>query len=132
MLLSNKSNNQLASVVQAFEEWRASRTKIEPIPEKLWWQVKSIATQYSKAEIASALRLNHSQLKRKLSALEAEVDNKVHASTLVECLPAFVLSPPEPKTVTLTFSCKHGNPVSIAGLRDADLPSIISTLIGSA
>ena len=131
MLVSNRPNHQLAAVVQAFEDWRASRIKREPIPDKLWLQVKSIATQYSNTEIASALRLNHSQLKRKLGTLEAEVDNKVHGSILVECLPAFMPSP-EPKTVTLTFSCKHGNPVSIVGIRGVDLPSIISTLIGGA
>lgn len=132
MLLSNKTKEKLATVVQAFEDWRATRTKVEPIPDRLWWQVKSIETQYSNVEIASALRLNHSQLKRKLGALEAKVDNKIHASTLVECLSPFEMTPRAPQTVTLSFSCKHGNPVNITGLRGVDIPSIISTLIEGA
>ena len=66
------STSQLEAVVNQFEHWRATRSKRGRIPDALWALVAPLMQQYSHNEIASALRLNHAQMKERV----LQVSNK--------------------------------------------------------
>jgi len=57
------SDAQLTVVVNRFQEWRRSRTKIERIPEALWHAAVALYPRYSVFRIARALRLNFVELR---------------------------------------------------------------------
>lgn len=57
------SDAQLTAVVNRFQQWRASRTKIERIPEALWQAAVALYPRYSIFRIARALRLNFVELR---------------------------------------------------------------------
>jgi hypothetical protein len=79
----------LEAVRQRFENWRKTRTKRNPIPEKLWQDAVDLYPAHSLHEISKALRLNHTALKRRvLSVPGLEADDspfiKVDISSMVE------------------------------------------------
>jgi hypothetical protein len=57
------SDAQLTAVVNRFQQWRRSRTKIERIPEALWQAAVALYPRYSVFRIARALRLNFVELR---------------------------------------------------------------------
>jgi hypothetical protein len=68
-----KKNTQTAleKVRQEFDDWRETQSKRRTIPESLWKAAIALHPQYSIYEIAKALRLDYSKLKRLvLSAVE--------------------------------------------------------------
>src|SRR3990167_10175975 len=77
----------LEAVIHQFEHWRTTRGKRGRIPDALWALVAPLMEQYSHNEIASALRLNHAQMKEHVF----QVSNK--STTFVEYpLPAPISS----------------------------------------
>jgi len=56
----------LDQICQQFEYWRQTRKKRCPIPEKLWQAAESLYPGYSLYHISKALRLNYSDLKKRL------------------------------------------------------------------
>ncbi|OGR26529.1 MAG: hypothetical protein A2277_03935 [Desulfobacterales bacterium RIFOXYA12_FULL_46_15] len=63
-------NPDLEDVQQKFTTWREERTRRRPIPEVLWEAAINLsrAKEYSINKISKALRLNYSDLKRRISA----------------------------------------------------------------
>ena len=57
------SDAQLSDVVNRFQQWRASRTKMERIPETLWQAAAALCPRYSVFRIARTLRLNFVELR---------------------------------------------------------------------
>ena len=57
---------ELAGVVQQFQRWRASRHKIERIPEALWQAATSLYPRYTVCRIARALRLDFVDLRDRI------------------------------------------------------------------
>lgn len=55
-----------------FERWRKTREGHPRIPETLWRAAARLAPRYSVHEIARALRLNHTDLKKRVEAVEGE------------------------------------------------------------
>jgi hypothetical protein len=64
----NTSAKQLEDVRKQFERWRRSRTRSQRIPDELWELAVGLVndTDYTYKQIASALRLNQSDLKRRI------------------------------------------------------------------
>jgi hypothetical protein len=65
----HQSENELLSLEQVcrqFENWRNTRTKRSPIPDKLWRSVESLYPEYSLSQISKALRLSYADLKTRL------------------------------------------------------------------
>lgn len=120
--------NLLNTAVQQFEQWRATRGKRGPIPDRLKKLIPPLDGLYGHNEIAKALRINHGQVKTYLSLYTKEPTPP--SMTLVECLVPPILSTPETQSATLTFSCKNGRPATIKGLRGTDIATAISTLVG--
>ena len=85
----------LESVVRQFEHWRETRGKRGRIPEALWALVPPLMEQYGHNEIASALRINHAQLKQR--ALYPLSANQQKPALFVEC--------PLPLPVSSTGNC---------------------------
>lgn len=57
----------LASVEEAFEQWREHRSsRKELIPEKLWSMALALYPQYMRSKICHQLRLSGRQFKRRL------------------------------------------------------------------
>lgn len=57
----------LASVEEAFQEWRTERySRAEPIPEALWSMALELYPQHKRSKICHLLRLNSAQFKRRL------------------------------------------------------------------
>lgn len=63
-LPSPKQN--LEHVRQQFERWRNTRRRKERIPGYLWDAATSLAGQYSLSLISSTLRVNYSDLRRRI------------------------------------------------------------------
>ena len=63
-------NPDLEDVQQKFTSWREKRTRRRPIPEGLWEAAINLsrAKEYPINKIFKALRLNYSDLKRRISA----------------------------------------------------------------
>ena len=59
-----QSLSKLEKVRQAFEDWRRTREKLGPIPEELWSAAVELTQSYSLTNVAQALRLNCSDLKK--------------------------------------------------------------------
>jgi hypothetical protein len=57
---------ELEGVVKQFEQWRASRRKIERIPEPLWQAAASLYPRYTVFRIARALRLDFVDLRDRI------------------------------------------------------------------
>mgnify|MGYP001198447607 FL=1 len=51
------SEPELAGVIQQFQRWRASRGRMEKIPDALWHAASSLYPRYTVFRIARALRL---------------------------------------------------------------------------
>ncbi len=62
----------LDEVKQEFEHWRGTRSKRSPIPDHLWDSAVRLAQNYSIHTIAKTLRLNCSQLKRRVQAEQTQ------------------------------------------------------------
>jgi len=62
---ANKSLT-LDQVCQQFEYWRQTREKRCPIPEQLWQAAESLYPEYSIYNISKALRLNYTDLKKRI------------------------------------------------------------------
>ena|SRR3990167_6286307 len=117
------STSQLEAVVNQFEHWRATRSKRGRIPDALWALVAPLMEQYSRNEIASALRLNHAQMKERIS----QVSNK--STTFVEYPMPAPTSSMESCVVELT--CRNGSTVKISGLTAVQLQPLISVFVGA-
>jgi len=70
------ASSALQAVVYQFENWRATRGKRGRILDALWALVAPLMEKYSHNEIASALRLNHGQLKEHVLPLSSQMPNK--------------------------------------------------------
>ncbi len=79
----------LEEVRNQFETWRKSRQRRTPIPDLLWHAAVSLSRDYSVLQISKALRLNYTDLKK-----------RVHTSRSV-CLPE---TNSRPAFVELDFS----------------------------
>lgn len=117
----------LESVVHQFEHWRATRGKRGRIPEALWALVAPLIDQYSHNEIASALRLNHAQLKERVLPFLSQASKK--SATFVE----YPLPPPASMidSCVVELTCKNGSTVKISGLTAVQLQPLISVFMGA-
>ena len=55
----------LANVKGRFEAWRRTRKKQGPIPEALWQDAIQLLQSHSQSQVAKALRVNATELKKK-------------------------------------------------------------------
>ncbi|EFI36250.1 hypothetical protein Dthio_PD3707 [Desulfonatronospira thiodismutans ASO3-1] len=62
----------LEEVKRQFEHWRETRHTRSPIPNHLWASAVSLAQDYSICKIAKVLHLNHSHLKKRVLAVQAQ------------------------------------------------------------
>jgi hypothetical protein len=120
------SPSQLAAVVSQFEHWRSTRGKRGRIPDSLWALVAPLMDQYSHNEIASALKLNHAQMKKRVLPFLSQPLDK--SATFVE----YPLSSPisSMESCTVEFNCKNGSAVKISGLTAMQLQPLVSVLLG--
>ena len=59
----------LASVEEAFQQWRAGRrNRTEPIPEALWTMALGLYPQYKRSKICRHLQLSGGQFKQRLDS----------------------------------------------------------------
>ena len=116
----------LESVAQQFEHWRATREKRGKIPDALLALVIPLMNQYSHKEITSALKINFSQLKKRMPSLS---HHQQKDTTFVE-FPIPTLSSP-PENCAMEFTCKNGTVVKISGLIQAQMQPLISLLVGN-
>ena len=57
------TDNLMQSAINAFEEWRSTRSRRRPTPDHLWLLVEPLTKHYSLNQITKNLRLNITQLK---------------------------------------------------------------------
>lgn len=81
MTQRNSLSPSLDAVVAKFNHWRTHRTKRGKIPDDLMDQACELATRLPLCQVASALRLNPTELKR-----QCQLRQSVH--TAVRALPA--------------------------------------------
>jgi hypothetical protein len=75
----------LESVRDQFEKWRETRKNPrETIPEHLWEAASKLRSKYPLSRISKALRLNHTDLKKRISG------QKAHRRTKKQAWPLFV------------------------------------------
>lgn len=117
--------SQLEAVAQRFSHWRATREKRSRIPDELLSLIPPLMNQYTQNEIATALKINHSQLKKRISS----TPNQQMKTTFLE------FSAPRSSlatgSFTMEFTCKNGTAIKIGGLVQSQLQPLISLLIGN-
>ena len=121
--MKNTKIEPLADAIKQFERWRATRTKRAPIPTELLELAKSLKTQYGITQIARALKINCTQLKKHLSATTASSGSFIECS--VQPTSAFPLS----QGISLSFHSKNGLPVTLNGLQPTDIASVIAVFL---
>jgi hypothetical protein len=73
----------LESVRDQFEKWREGKRKPrESIPEHLWEAASKLRSKYPLSRISKALRLNHTDLKNRISGQKAKPCTKKQSSPL--------------------------------------------------
>ena len=72
-------------VCQEFESWRQTREKRCPIPEKLWQAAESLYPRYSLYNISKALRLNYTDLKKRIKQKQTDsVPSSINPAEFIE------------------------------------------------
>lgn len=120
----------LDSVIQQFQRWRETRSKMERIPASLWALVTPLLGQYSRSEIASALKISYGQLKQYGSPLPSLPQQTASTVSFVECaLPKPMLPPTSTEVCQVEFTCKSGSSVKVSGVSSTQMQLLISLLI---
>jgi hypothetical protein len=120
------SSLHLDAVVSQFEHWRTTRGKRGRIPDSLWALVAPLMDHYSHNEIASALKLNHAQMKERVLPFLSQVPHT--SATFMEY--------PLPSPISsiggclVEFTSKSGSAVKISGLSATQLQPLVSLLLG--
>jgi hypothetical protein len=118
----------LEYAVQQFNHWRTTRSKRGKIPDALWKLVAPLMNKYGHNKIASALRVNHKQLKERTNAISQSFPDQQRNPTFIEYeLPLIV---PTKENCTLEFTCKNGSLIKMSGLTPAHMQSLVSLLLG--
>ena len=74
----------LEKVQNQFETWRKTRKSRQPIPERLWQAAARLSQNYPTTKIAGALRLNYTQLKKRID------DAKTSPPIIQDMCPTFI------------------------------------------
>jgi hypothetical protein len=61
----------LENVKGRFEAWRRTRKKQGPIPEALWQDAIQLLQSHSQSQVAKALRVNATELKKKANMMQS-------------------------------------------------------------
>ena len=122
----NHSTASLESVTKQFEQWRATRSKKGKIPDSLWTLVAPLRGLYSDNEIASTLRINHTQLKNAVPVLSSRYQKQ---PSFLECPVPVSMSGGE--NCHVEFSGKNGSTVKISGLTSAQIQPLVLLLLGN-
>ena len=106
-----------------FEHWRQTRRRRSPIPEVLWTVALAAATTHGAYRTARALRLNYTDLKRRLGTM----DGTPAPATFVELLPAARGGSP---VCTLELENARGTTLrlQLPGITPPDLAALSRTL----
>ena len=67
----------LREVRNQFEAWRKGKKRRSRIPNSLWAAAVAVCTQCSVNQVARALRLNHTALKRRVTGTEQSAERPV-------------------------------------------------------
>ncbi|MCK5520481.1 hypothetical protein KAJ27_09330 [bacterium] len=67
---SNPEVKDLESVKKEFELWRKTRKGKRTIPERLWVLASTLKDRYTNVQISRCLRLNNTDLKKKIKEIE--------------------------------------------------------------
>ena len=77
--------SSLKEVRNQFEAWRSTRKHREPIPDALWESAAGLRKDYSIHQIAKALHLNYTDLKKRVQKLDNVSSPEAHTrSAFVE------------------------------------------------
>jgi len=86
----------LESVQYQFATWRETKkTPREPIPEYLWEAASKLQNDYPISQISKALRVNHTDMKNRISGQKSNRQKKKPSSALfveLDCLHSFAAS----------------------------------------
>jgi hypothetical protein len=72
---------EMSKALEKFNHWRKTRKSRKPIPEELWQVAVNLSGTFSVNQIAKTLRLNHSELKRRITGT---VTNPSNSNTFIE------------------------------------------------
>ena len=78
----------VATLQEQFEGWRQTRRPGLAIPEELWGQAAQLGAQQGVLVVSRALRLNYSDLKKRVAALGGNGTVKPAVASFVELFPA--------------------------------------------
>jgi hypothetical protein len=86
----------LEAVCKRFEHWRQTREKRCPIPEKLWQAAELLYPEYSIYNISKALRLNYTDLKKRIEQKQtASIPSAINPAEFIELKINPAIHPPE-------------------------------------
>ncbi len=115
---------RLEEVRRRFDEWRKTRPRIGPIPEELWTEAASCATEYGAHRTAVVLGLDSGKLKRRMDpARKGRKKTRHRPTTFVEVPPATPPSPPTTSECVLEVESRTGTRLRIQ-LRGATLADL--------
>jgi hypothetical protein len=96
MQQSANESVSLEAVCQQFEYWRQTRKKRCPIPGKLWRAAESLYPEYSLYHISKALRLNYTDLKKRIEQKQtASIPSAINQAEFIELKINPAIHPPE-------------------------------------
>ncbi len=77
-------------VSRALARWRSSHGRGSRIPEDLWLEAATLASQHGIHRVSQALRLNYYSLKGRVEALDTPATSAVIVAEAAQEIPAFV------------------------------------------
>lgn len=112
----------LESVRYQFEKWRETRkSPREPIPENLWAAAARLRNQYPISHISKALRLNHTDLKNRISGQKSAHRKKKSAAPFFVELDWQHCFPASECIIEMENACGSKMRMSFKGQADLDL-----------
>jgi len=80
----NQSVSNLKAVRNSFEDWRRARKKHGPLPDELWMSAVSLCGKYSVSKVSQELRLNYSDLLKRVNGNKVSSTRNTPAYTFVD------------------------------------------------
>lgn len=75
MSCDNQQQPTIETVREQFEHWRRTQKKLTAIPDHLWAAAIELSTRHSLGEIARSLRLNTTDLKKRVQRSKTYAKN---------------------------------------------------------
>ena len=128
--MENDTSSSLDHAKQAMANWRSSRTKRRPIPDRVWDTVLPLIKQYSYSTISKELGLSYQQIKNKLASRQDPPLSEQKAFISVGLSPKLFKVDQQISGCKITLTKPNGLSLVIDGASGHLINVIIASFVG--